>query len=345
MVSKSSSLGELQKVGNEHCLLTYDTVEKSMNTEDKDEVSQNFNDNINNHILEGKVENTEGETFIKSTATANGASDQNIQGSKICEDREKLALVQKEDVEETHDITSMNNIVAFDKHDTSMTSENAKFEDEEEIAHSSKLPSEVNTTDNITSTSLDQCVQEEKIEVREGEIIMEKEKQTSEEISDDRRTLMEETDKEEIWQHQHVESSTSEAYEQRSAVTEEVATISQKDETEDKSEVPSFELRERVGQIVETTPDHNESVKNMEVSKEESTGLVTLTNGEDKEKSCDSENIPIKQDVFNDDVTQTKEQEEAIVFSAEPEEKEKLECASTQALKGIKDAEKPCQKE
>ncbi|KAI3922903.1 hypothetical protein MKW98_007034, partial [Papaver atlanticum] len=360
MVSKASYLGELQKVAHEHCLLASETVEKSMNTEDKDEVSQNFNDNINNHILEEKVESTEGETFFKSAAVANGASDQSIQGSEICEDREKLDLVQKEDVvankdvEETHDITLMNNIVAFDKHDTSMTLENAKFEDEEEIAHSSKLPSEVNTTDictaenymsipNITSTFLDQSVQEEKIEVRESEIIKEEEKHTSEEISGDRRTLVEEIDKEEIWQHQHVESSTAEAYEETSPVTEEVATVSQKDETEGKTEVSSFELREQVGQTVETTPDHNESVKKMEVSKDESTGLVTLTNGEDKEKICDSENIPIKQDVFNDDVTQTKEQEEEIMFSTEPKEKEKLECASSQALKDIKDAEKPCQ--
>lgn len=358
MVSKASSLGELRKVGNEYCLLTSETVEKSMNTEDKDEVSQNFNDNINNHILEEKVESTEGETFFKSTAIANGASHQNIQGSEICENREKLALVQKEDVvankdvKETHDITSMNNIVAFDKHGTSMTLENAKFEEEEKIAHSSKLPSEVNTTDictaenymsipNITSTSLDQSVQEEKIEVREVEIIKEEEKHTSEEISGDRRTLVEEIDKEEIWQHQHVESSTAEAYEEMSPVTEEVATVSQKDETE----VSSFELGEQVGQTVETTPDHNESVKKMEVSKDESTGLVTLTNGQDKEKTCDSDNITIKQDVFNDDVTQTKEQEEKIMFSAEPEEKEKLECASSQALKDIKDAEKPCQEE
>ncbi|XP_026397794.1 uncharacterized protein LOC113293352 isoform X2 [Papaver somniferum] len=272
MVSKAYSPGELQKIGNEHCLLTSETVEKSVNTEDKDEVSQNFNDNINNHILEGKIESTEGETSFKSAAVANGASDQNIEGSEICEDREKLALVQKEDVKETHDITSMNNIVAFDKHDTSMTLENAKFEKEEEIAHSFKLPSEVDTTDicpaenymsmpNITSTSLDQSVQEEKIEVREDEIIKEEEKQTSEEISDDRRTLVEETDKEEIWQHQHVESSTAEAYEQTSTATEEVATVSQKDETESKTEVPSFELREQVGQTVETTPDHSVLVK------------------------------------------------------------------------------------
>ncbi|KAI3915781.1 hypothetical protein MKW92_031171 [Papaver armeniacum] len=349
MVSKVSSLGELQKVGNEHCLLTSEPVEKSMNTEDKDEVSQNFNDNINNHILEEKFESIEGETFFKSTAVVNGASDQSIQGSEICEDKEILALVQKEDVvankdvKETHDITSMNNIVALDKHGTSMTLENAKFEDEEEIAHSSKLPSKVNTTHictaenymsipNITSTSVDQCVQGENIEVREGAIIMEEEKQTK-------------TNKEEIWHHQHVESSTAEAHEQRSAITEEVATISQKDETDGKTEVPSFELKEKVGKIVETTLDHNESVNKMEVRKEESTGLVTLTNGEDKENSCDSDNIPIEQDVFNDGVTQTKEQDEAIMFSAESEEKEKLECASSQALKEIKDAENACQEE
>ncbi|KAI3976232.1 hypothetical protein MKX01_019178 [Papaver californicum] len=358
MVSKASSIGELQKVGNGHCSLTSETVEKSINTEDSDVVSQNFNNNINNHILEGKVGSTEGETFLNSTTVANGASDESIQGSEICDDRENLDLVQKEDVstnrgvEETHDIIATNNIVALDKHDTSMTLENAKFEDEEEIAHSSKLPSEVNITEistaesylsipNITSASLDLSVQEEKIEGREREAIVEEEKQACEESSDDRRPLMEETDKEEIWQHQHVESSTAESYEQ----TSEVTTVSQKDESESKTEDPSFELREQVGQTVEATPDHNESVKKMEVSKDESMGLVTLTNGENKEKNCDSENIPIKQDVVYDDVTPTKEQEEAVLLKAEPEEKEKLECASSQAMKDIKEADKPCQEE
>ncbi|MCL7027518.1 hypothetical protein MKW94_005574 [Papaver nudicaule] len=358
MVSKASSMGELQKAGNEHCSLTSETVEKSINTEDSDVVSQNFNNNVNNHILEGKLGSTEGETFSKSTSVATGASDGSMQGSEI-EDREKLALVQKEDamtnkdVEEAHDIITMNNIVALDEHDTSMNLEN--FEDGKQI-HSSKLPSEVNTMEistaenylsvpNITSTSLDQSVQKEKFEGREGETIVEEKKQTSEESSDDRRTLLEETDKEEIRLHQHVESSTAESYEQTSAITEEVASVSQKDESEGKTEDPSFELREQVGQTVEATLDHCESLKKLEVSKDESTGLVILTNDEDKEKNCDSSNTPTKQDVVYGDVTQTNEQEETILLKAEPEEKDKQECASSQALKDIKEAEKPCQEE
>ncbi|KAI3941432.1 hypothetical protein MKW92_025183 [Papaver armeniacum] len=281
MVSKVSSLGELQKVGNEHCLLTSEPVEKSMNTEDKDEVSQNFNDNINNHILEEKFESIEGETFFKSTAVVNGASDQSIQGSEICEDKEILALVQKEDVvankdvKETHDITSMNNI----------------------------------------------CVQGENIEVREGAIIMEEEKQTSEEIFDDRRTLVEETNKEEIWQHQHVEKRKSRLFHKRMR-------------PDGKAEVPSFELRQKVGKIVQTTLDHNESVNKMEVRKRREHGIIVI-----RQYTYRSE------DVFNDGVTQTKEQDEEIMFSAESEEKEKLECASSQALKEIKDAENACQEE